>query len=137
EPVGRDIVFIKDTPGTLAAPGAHRWRSPAFWALQTLPVLVWLGAVLIERRRRRLGADVRYARFTHAGRAARSALGEARAALATGDAAVFYDRVARALGEYLAAKPELPPRRRTAEEINGPMPDRPSADRGAASHAAR
>src|SRR5262249_57165134 len=48
EPVGRDIVFIKDTPGTLAAPGAHRWRSPAFWALQTLPVLVWLGAVLIH-----------------------------------------------------------------------------------------
>ncbi len=118
EPVGRDIVFIKDTPGALAPPGAHRWRSPAFWALQMLPVLVWLGAMLIDRRRRRLGTDVRYARFTQAGRAVRAALGEARAALATGNAAVFYDRVARALGDYLAAKLDLPPGGVTPDEMS-------------------
>ena len=123
EPVGRDIVFIKDTPGVLAPPGTHRWRSPTFWALQTLPVLVWLGAVLIDRRRRRLGADVRYARFTHAGRAARAALGEARAALATGNAEVFYDRVARALGDYLAAKLDLPPGGVTPEEMSVRLQD--------------
>src|SRR6185369_8319126 len=34
ETLGRDIVFIKDAPGTLAPIGARRLRSPVFWALQ-------------------------------------------------------------------------------------------------------
>ena len=115
ESLGRDIVFIKESPGTLAPIGDHPWRSPLFWALQLVPLLVLVGAVLVDRRRERLGADLRYARFTRAGRAARVALGEARDALSHGDAVVFHDRVAHAVSEYLAAKLDLSPGAVTAD----------------------
>jgi tetratricopeptide (TPR) repeat protein len=115
ESLGRDIVFIKDAPGALAPIGAHWWRSPLFWTLQLIPLLLLLGATLVDRRRERLGADLRYARFTRAGRAARAALGEAREALSRGDAVGFHDRVAHAVSEYLAAKLDLPPGAVTAD----------------------
>ena len=115
ESLGRDIVFIKDAPGALAPIGAHWWRSPLFWVLQLVPLLGFVAATLIERRRERLGADRRYARFARAGRAARAALGEAREALSRGDAVAFHDRVAQAVTEYLAAKLDLPPGAVTAD----------------------
>ena len=123
EQVGHDIFFIKDTPGRLASPDVHRWRSPVFWLLQAIPPLVWLAALLIDRRRQRLGTDVRYARFTRAGRTARAALNDARAALAQGDAAIFYDRVARAVSDYLAAKLDLPPGGVSPEEMSARLRD--------------
>jgi tetratricopeptide (TPR) repeat protein len=123
EQVGHDIVFIKDTPGTLASPDVHLWRSALFWLLLVIPPLVWLAALLIDRRRLRLGTDVRYARFTRAGRTARAALNDARAALTQGDAAIFYDRVARAVSDYLAAKLDLPPGGVTPEEMNARLRD--------------
>jgi tetratricopeptide (TPR) repeat protein len=115
EPLGRDIVFIKDAPGTLAPIGEHRWHSPLFWLLQLVPVGLWLAAREYDRRRQRLGTDVRFARFTRAGAVARDGLASARAALEAGDGAAFYDRVAGAVHEYLAAKLDLPPGSVTAE----------------------
>jgi tetratricopeptide (TPR) repeat protein len=123
EQVGHDIVFIKDTPGTLASPDVHLWRSPLFWLLQMIPPLVWLAALLIDRRRQRLGTDVRYARFTRAGRTVRAALNEARAALTQGDAGIFYDRVARAVSDYLGAKLDLPPGGVSPEEMSARLRD--------------
>jgi tetratricopeptide (TPR) repeat protein len=109
EALGRDIVSIKDAPGALRPIGARRWRSAAFWAAQAVPLLAWITAVLHDRRRRRLTGDVRYARFARAGRAARRAIGAARTALGAGDRVAFYDTLARAVSEYLAAKLDLPP----------------------------
>lgn len=109
ESLGRDIVFIKDAPGTLAPVGAQRWRSPAFWLVQAIPLLLLGAAIMVVRHRERLGTDVRYARFTRAGRAARAALGAARSALGRGDAGEFLDRVAGAVRDYLTAKLDLPP----------------------------
>src|SRR5581483_5421295 len=117
EHLGRDIVGIKDEPGTFSAIGARRYRSAAFWAVQPIPLVLWAAVALWDRRRRRLTGDVRYARFTRAGRAARQRLGEARSLLRTGDRAAFYDALAGALGEYLAAKLDLPPGRVTADSV--------------------
>jgi len=109
ERLGRDIVFIKDAPGELRPIGARRWRSPVFWLLQLVPLAVWLGALAVERRRQRLSGDVRYARFTRAGREARAAIARAGVALRAGDRATFHDTVAAAVRDYLAAKLDLPP----------------------------
>src|SRR5262245_66282517 len=84
EKLGRDLVFIKDDPGPLAPIGARRHRSALFWAWQLVPLAAWLGVVILDRRRRRLTGDVRYARFTRAGRAARRAIAAARAKLRPG-----------------------------------------------------
>lgn len=109
ETLGHDLVFIKDAPGTLRPIGTRRYRSPAFWAFQLVPLLAWLGVVVFDRRRQRLHGDAGYARFTRAGREARVALAAAKDALRPGNHAPFYDAVARALTDYLGAKLQLPP----------------------------
>src|SRR5439155_23225034 len=62
-----------------------------------------------------LSGDVRYARYTRAGRDARAAIARARAALRAGDRATFHDMVAGAVHDYLAAKLDLPPGAVTAQ----------------------
>lgn len=109
ETLGHDLVFIKDAPGDLRPIGARRWRSPLFWSFQLVPLLAWLAVVVVDRRRQRLHGDAGYARFTRAGREARRALDAAKEALRPGNQAPFYDAVARALSDYLAAKLQLPP----------------------------
>ena len=117
EELGRDIVFIKDDPGALVPVASARHRRAFFWALQLVPLAAWLGAVVYDRRRRRLRGDVRYARFTRAGRAARTAIAGARQKLGAGDRVAFYDAVARAMCDYLAAKLDLPPGAVTADAV--------------------
>ena len=117
ESLGRDLVFIKDTPGTLVPIGTRRHRSLLFWGFQLIPLAAWLAASAFDRRRQRLTGDVRYARFTRAGRAARVGIADARQKLTAGDHAAFYDAVARAVGDYLAAKLDLPPGGVTAEAV--------------------
>ncbi|MGH7894668.1 MAG: BatD family protein [Candidatus Binatia bacterium] len=111
ETLERDIVFIKDTPGTLQPLGAGRQRNPGWWALQLVPVALWGIAATYDRRRRRLATDSRYARFTRAGREARAALAEARDAFGRGDTAACHDQIAAAIRDYLAAKLALSPGR--------------------------
>jgi len=115
ERLGRDIVFIKDAPGELRPIGTRWWCSPVFWLLQLVPLVAWLSALAVQRRRQRLSGDVRYARYTRAGREARAAIARARAALRAGDRATFHDMVAGAVHDYLAAKLALPPGAVTAQ----------------------
>jgi len=115
ETLGRDIVFIKDASGPFTPIGDRAWRHWSFWAWQWVPLAGWIAAIVYERRRRRVSGNVRYARFTRAGREAQRALAGARTALKAGDPAAFYDQVARAVSEYLAAKLDLPPGSVTAE----------------------
>ncbi len=117
ETLGRDIVFIKETPGRLEAARVPRWRRPAFWALQLVPLFALVVAAWFERRRRRFGSDTRLVRATGAGRAARAAFARARRALDGGDRAGCDDAVAGALTGYLAAKLDLPPGGVTADEV--------------------
>lgn len=117
ETLGRDIVFIKDTPGEFTPIGRRLYRSPTFWVLQLVPLASWVVVVLYDRRRRQLRADPRLARFTTAGRSARRALAAAAATLRSGDRVAFYDALARVLREYLSAKLDLPPGAITADSV--------------------
>jgi tetratricopeptide (TPR) repeat protein len=113
--LGRDLVFVKEQPGTLRPLGARRHRSLRFWTWQAVPLAAWLAALAWDRRRRRLSGDARYARFTRAGREARRRLGAAREALRAGDLVRFYDTLAAAVSDYLSAKLDLPPGAVTAD----------------------
>jgi len=109
EALGRDIVYIKDAPGTLVrrGEGLSHWWLLLFW--QPVPVLLCAAVVLYDRRRRRLSGDERYARATRAGRTAKRALAKAGAALESGDERAFFDALEAAVREYLSAKLGLPP----------------------------
>jgi tetratricopeptide (TPR) repeat protein len=115
EELGRDIVFIKDAPGRLRE--RHRGMGIAFWLWQPLPALLALAAWWYDRRRARLSGDVRYARFTRAGKQAQLGLREATVALERQDRVAFYDYLARTLRDYLAAKLDLPPGAVDAESV--------------------
>ena len=117
EQLGRDIVFIKDSPGDLVPVGARRHRSALFWSVQVLPLAVWALFVVYDRRRRRLSADPRLARFSAAGRSARRAIADAEATLRAGDRPAFYDRLTSTMRDYLSAKLDLPPGAVTADSV--------------------
>jgi hypothetical protein len=117
EVLGHDLVFIKDEPGRLRPVGARLHRSGLFWAAQAIPLLLWIGVAVYDRRRRRFAGDIRYARFSRAGRAARRELAAARTALRAADGPAFYDRVARAIRDYLSAKLDLPPGAITVDAV--------------------
>lgn len=106
QPLGRDIVYIKDAPGAWQPRGPRLYQRAWFWLLQLIPVAAFAGVWAYVRRRDRLAADPRLVRFRQAGREARRAL----AALGGGPAdAQFYDALSAALATYLSAKLGLPP----------------------------
>ena len=106
QPLGRDIVYIKDAPGPLLARGPHLYQRPVFLLVQVVPAALFAVIWAYTRRRDRLAADPRLVRFRQAGRAARRAL----SALGGGAAdARFYDELSAALAAYLSAKLDLPP----------------------------
>ncbi len=106
-PVGRDIVYIKDVPGTLRPARASGWATAPFVVLLGVPVLAFAAVQAFVRRRDRLAGDPRRVRFRAAGREAQRALTAARALPADSPAA--HDAVISALHAYLAAKLDLPP----------------------------
>jgi hypothetical protein len=89
ETLGRDIVFIKDTPGALTPIGRRLYRSVTFWMLQLVPLALWAAVTTYDRRRKLLRADPRLARFASAGRSVRRAIAGAEAALRAGDRGTF------------------------------------------------
>lgn len=106
-PVGRDIVYIKDAPGTLVAP---RDRAPVgglFAVLLGIPVLAFAAVQAFVRRRDRLAGDPRLVRFRAAGRQAQRALAAARGL--SSDSAAAGDAAIAAVYAYLAARLDLPP----------------------------
>jgi len=109
EKLGHDIVYIKDDPGTLSARSDHWYGSLFFWLWQPVPLVLFVAALWYDRRRQRLTGDVRYARFSRAGRQARQGLAAAEKTLAKGESVAFYDVVSRTMQDYLAAKLDLPP----------------------------
>ncbi len=107
EPLGRDIVYIKDRPGRLHR-GTPLYQHPAFFALQFIPLAFYVAAVGAARRRDRLHGDPRYARFTRAGQRVRRAIAAARRRAAAGESADTVGALAGAVREYLSAKLDVP-----------------------------
>jgi hypothetical protein len=117
EELGRDIVYIKDDPGQLQQRGTAWSQSTFFLFWHAVPLALFGAAVWYDRRRQRWHGDVRYARFTRAGKEARQGLARAEQALVGSDSHAFYETLSHTLQEYLAAKLGLPPGRIDAEAI--------------------
>ena len=108
ERLGRDIIHIKDNIGTLRRKGTRLYKNSLFWTGQALPGAAFLVFFFMYRRRERMRTDIRYARFFHAPRKAKSGLGKAKAFLDKGDAPRFYDSIFKTLQDYLGDKFDLP-----------------------------
>jgi tetratricopeptide (TPR) repeat protein len=107
QPLGRDIVYIKDTPGALEVRGPRLYQRAWFPFLQILPVVLFGVVWSYARRRDRLASDPRLVRFRQAGREVRRALSALGGQAAADER--FYDALSAALAGYLSAKLDLPP----------------------------
>jgi hypothetical protein len=101
EVVGQDVRFLRTRLGEVSSRHRRTWDSPLFWLLQVLPIGVMVAAVVMERRRRRLDADIGFARQLRSGREANRRLKTARALAARNDDGLFAE-LAAAVSGYVA-----------------------------------
>jgi len=101
EDFGRDIIYIKGSPGTLRKRGASLHTSPVFLALHAVPLLLLVSAWIVQKRRERLSTDIGYARRLSAPKKAGKGIREAGRLLNKGQPLAFYDAVFKTLREYL------------------------------------
>lgn len=104
EPLGRDIIYIKDVLGNVQAKGRYWYNNKLFLGFQLLPLLVLLVFFLFHSHHKRLASDIRYARKLHAPRKAKAGLNKAKELLEKGSLEEFYDSVFDTLQEYLGDK---------------------------------
>lgn len=108
EILGKDIIYIKDSPGLLRKRGAFLCRNKLFLALQFIPILCVIFITVFQRRKERLERDIPYARRLAAPQKAKKNLKRARQLLNARDSQQFFDAVFKTLKEYLGDKFHLP-----------------------------
>jgi len=109
EPVGRDIIYIKDKPGRVRGVGVCLYKNRRFLSVQIWPLLLYVGILTWYRRYERLKNDIRYARAKFAYKKAKKGLGDTRAYLNVDRAEEFYEHLFGVLQEYFGDKFGVPP----------------------------
>jgi len=108
EILGRDIIYIKDSPGRLRKRGTFLCKNKLFIAFQFLPLLAVVSVLVFQKRKERLQTDIRYARRLRAPRKARNNLVLTRKLLDSGEKDRFFESAFKTLQEYLGDKFHLP-----------------------------
>jgi hypothetical protein len=107
--LGKDLMPIAGDLAELTNQSAPIYLSRAVWFTLPLPWLLAGIAYLIQRRRERLRFDAGYARASRAMRTARRRLAEARRMAASGAGKDIHGTLAKAVGDFIADKLNLPP----------------------------
>ncbi|MBN3037893.1 MAG: protein BatD [Candidatus Omnitrophica bacterium] len=108
ETLGRDIIYLKDSPGSLRKRGEVLCTNRLFILLQFIPLASIVLALMHQRRKEHLESDVRYARRLRAPGAARKNLRAVKRLLSTKETEKFFNAVFKTLQEYLGDKFHLP-----------------------------
>ncbi|MCX5696426.1 MAG: BatD family protein [Candidatus Omnitrophica bacterium] len=108
EKIGRDIIFIKASPGKFAKKGDYLYNNKLFLGFQIFYFLVFALVMSLHKRNQKLRTDIQYARKLSAPRKAREGLRQMRLYLDKGEAGKFYDTVFATLQEYLGDRFNLP-----------------------------
>lgn len=101
EDLGRDIIYIKGSPGTLRKKGAFLFKNSLFLSLHSVPLLLLISAWILQKRRERLSTDIGYARRLSAPKKAGKGIREAGRLMDKGQTLEFYDSVFKTLREYI------------------------------------
>lgn len=108
ETLGKDIVYIKDSPAGLRKTGRMLYKNPLLLFLLLLPPVLITAVFIFQRQRQRLVSDVRYARLLRAPRKAKKNLLQVERLLTVQQSAEFFDAVFKTLQEYIGDKFHLP-----------------------------
>jgi len=113
----RTIRYIKKNPGRLRPTAYVILLDPLFIALNVFPALAILGAVVIRRRRDRLGSDLAYARARGAARQAKKRLSTAAKVAHTSTADQFFGEIRLAVFSYVADKRNISQHGMTLDDV--------------------
>ncbi len=105
---GRDLVFIKETPGRLRLKDEVIYRQSWFWLLQLLPVIALFSALYYRKRTALLNAETARARALRAARKSAKRLKKAQALLEKGEVELFCDELHSIVREYLGERYNQP-----------------------------
>ncbi len=104
---GRDLVFIKDSPGKLRLVKERFYYHPWFWILQLIPLIGLFAAYLYSRHRKLLESDTPAARSIRAANFAKKQLENASRTLSAGTLDQLLDELHLIIRNYLAQKYNL------------------------------
>ena len=123
ENLGRDIIYIKDSPGDIRKKGQFLYRNKFFiWLFVVWPLIFFI-LFFIEKKNERLRTDIRYARMQKAYKNARRGLAGAAALSQTGPHSgagrqapnhngsgqeEFYTKIFKTLQEYIGDRLHVP-----------------------------
>ncbi len=106
--LGSDILFIKDNPFKLYRIGQGFFGSSAFYLMYAGLSLLFLGVLLIRRKRIQRQQNIELVKNQRASREARQRLKEAASHMKKDESEAFYEAVLKALTGYLVDKLNIP-----------------------------
>ncbi len=118
EIIGRDIIYIKESPGEIVSRGIYLYKNPVFLVLQLFPLIIFIAAVNFHKKRERLSSDIGYARRLAAPRKAKKGIRQAEEYVQKNMALDFHDAVFRTLRDYLGNRFHVPSGGITAEALD-------------------
>lgn len=107
--LGRDIIYIKESPGTWFKKGKVYYKTRAFSAVILAPLMFLMAYYVLRRRQARLKSDTAYSGRIMAFRSSKKGLNDLNRQLKTGDPKVFYGILFNTLQNYLGYRLHIPP----------------------------
>jgi len=108
ELLGRDIVYIKDSPGRLKRTNQYPYQTIGYWLYHLVILIIFSGLVTFHKHQEKLRTDRRYARRLQAPAKAKKGILEAQRFLEQEKSSEFFDCIHKTLIGYLADKLHLP-----------------------------
>jgi len=124
----RDIRYIKTDIGDTQPKGEILLMTPAYIIVNSLPLAVLAGLVIVRKRQARYQADVGYARSRTASKAARKRLSKARSLAKAATLSEFYAELSLVLTAYIADKLNISPYGLTTDRIKLLLTEREAGD---------
>jgi hypothetical protein len=116
--IGRDIIYIKESPGKLVQKGDFLYKNKTFLLLQGIPLLISIVIFGFHRQRERLKNDLIYAAQRRASKKIKQGMRETSRILRGGISADFYDCLFKTLQAYLVDKFNISPGEISLERIH-------------------
>ncbi|MBN2453145.1 MAG: protein BatD [Candidatus Omnitrophica bacterium] len=107
--LGRDIIYIKESPGIWFKRGKAYYNTGAFLMALIIPLLLFIAFWIYQRRQLRLKSDTAYAGRIFAVRSARNGIRQLNIRLKSADPKSFYEAVFETLQNYLGHRLHIPP----------------------------
>lgn len=115
--LGSDIRYMKTGNVTLSKPGSHLFASSTYWLWYIIPLLCFVGYILLHRKQMAENANVAKMRTKKANKVAVKRLKVAQKLLKENKKNEFYDEILRALWGYLSDKLSIPVSRLNKDNV--------------------